>query len=68
MRDHDVIAVASMDRLARSVVDLDNLVSQLTATRGAVDSQLGAKVDESGCRPGSVPRRRLRRRGDGHPS
>ena len=25
-------------------------------------------VDESGCRPGSVPRRRCRRRGDGHPS
>ena len=25
-------------------------------------------VDESGCRPGSVPCRRCRRRGDGHPS
>ena len=25
-------------------------------------------ADESGCRPGSVPRRRSRRRGDGHPS
>ena len=32
VRDQDVIVVASMDRLARSVVDLDKLVSQLTAT------------------------------------
>ena len=29
---------------------------------------LSPVVDESGCRPGSVPRRRCRRRGDGHPS
>ena len=32
VRDQDVIVVASMGRLARSVVDLDKLVSQLTAT------------------------------------
>ena len=31
VRDEDVILVSSMDRLARSVVDLDQLVSQLTA-------------------------------------
>lgn len=31
VRDQDVILVASMDRLARSVVDLDQLVTQLTA-------------------------------------
>jgi DNA invertase Pin-like site-specific DNA recombinase len=30
VRDQDTIVVASMDRLARSVVDLDQLVSQLT--------------------------------------
>jgi DNA invertase Pin-like site-specific DNA recombinase len=30
VRDEDSIVVASMDRLARSVVDLDQLVSQLT--------------------------------------
>ena len=30
VRDEDVIVVSSMDRLARSVVDLDQLVSQLT--------------------------------------
>ena len=30
VRDQDVIVVASMDRLARSVVDLDQLVTQLT--------------------------------------
>lgn len=31
VRDEDLIVVASMDRLARSVVDLDQLVSRLTA-------------------------------------
>jgi DNA invertase Pin-like site-specific DNA recombinase len=31
VREEDVIIVASMDRLARSVVDLDQLVTQLTA-------------------------------------
>ena len=31
VRDQDVIVVSSMDRLARSVVDLDQLVSELTA-------------------------------------
>lgn len=31
VRDGDTIVVASMDRLARSVVDLDQPVSQLTA-------------------------------------
>ncbi|MFC7489448.1 MULTISPECIES: recombinase family protein [unclassified Knoellia] len=31
LRDQDVIVVSSMDRLARSVVDLDQLVSRLTA-------------------------------------
>ncbi len=31
VREQDVIVVASMDRLARSVVDLDQLVSDLTA-------------------------------------
>jgi DNA invertase Pin-like site-specific DNA recombinase len=30
VRDQDAIVVASMDRLARSVVDLDQLVGQLT--------------------------------------
>ena len=35
VRDQDVIVVASMDRLARSVVDLDRLVTELTA--GGVD-------------------------------
>ncbi|MFW5472295.1 recombinase family protein [Knoellia sp. CPCC 206450] len=31
VRDQDVVTVASMDRLARSVVDLDQLVSRLTS-------------------------------------
>ena len=31
VRDQDAIVVASMDRLARSVVDLDRLVTELTA-------------------------------------
>ena len=31
VRDQDTVVVASMDRLARSVVDLDRLVSELTA-------------------------------------
>jgi DNA invertase Pin-like site-specific DNA recombinase len=35
VRDQDTVVVASMDRLARSVVDLDRLVSELTA--GGVD-------------------------------
>ena len=30
VRDEDIIVVASMDRLARSVVDLDQLVTRLT--------------------------------------
>ena len=33
VREQDLIVVSSMDRLARSLVDLDQLVSQLT-TRG----------------------------------
>jgi DNA invertase Pin-like site-specific DNA recombinase len=32
VREGDVIVVASMDRLARSVVDLDQLVSRLTGS------------------------------------
>jgi DNA invertase Pin-like site-specific DNA recombinase len=36
VRDQDEILVASMDRLARSVVDLDQLVTQLTARGVAV--------------------------------
>ena len=42
----------------------------LRTRRGAVTTfpqVSGLVVDESGCRPGSVPRRRCRRRGDGHP-